>query len=199
MFKRLLCLLTATIATTVPAFAHVGVGSRDSFITGFMHPLSGLDHIVVMVAVGLWAATLGGRALWLVPTAFIASMTLGYVLSLAGTGFPVVEHMVLASVIAVGILIAASVRLPATAGAMLVGAFALFHGAAHSGELGAANSLGFGVGFIIATALLHAAGIGVRPLFVRGIGLERQAADSVTRLLGAVAAALGALAAFGAV
>ncbi|TGV55914.1 protein hupE, partial [Mesorhizobium sp. M2D.F.Ca.ET.160.01.1.1] len=104
------------------------------------------------------------------------SMALGYVLSLAGTGFPVVGHMVLASVIAVGILIAASVRLPATAGAMLVGAFALFHGAAHSGELGAANSLGFGVGFIIATALLHAAGIGVRPLFVRGIGLERQAA-----------------------
>ena len=114
-----------------------------------------------MVAIGVWAARCGGRALWLGPGSFLAFMTVGYLLSLSGIALPFVEPLILASLIALGALIAWPAQLPILLGAVVVGVFALFHGHAHGGELGAANAVPFGIGFLIATALLHAIGIGL--------------------------------------
>ncbi|GLS41508.1 hypothetical protein GCM10010869_71050 [Mesorhizobium tianshanense] len=106
MLKRLACLLLGVFANA-PAFAHVASGHHGSFLSGFSHPFFSLDHIVVMVAVGMWAVSVGGRAQWLIPTTFIGSTTVGYMLSIAGIDVPSVESMILVSVLAAGIAIAA--------------------------------------------------------------------------------------------
>ena len=191
MFKQLAITAGALAAATVPAFAHVGPGDHDSFFAGFSHPLLGLDHIAVMVAVGLWAATIGGRALWAVPAAFVGAMVAGFVLSLTGLSLPFAEPMVLASVVVLGLLIATAARLPVGVGAMLVGVFALFHGFAHGGELGAATALPFGVGFVLATTLLHGAGIGAGLFLGSGKGLGEATGGIVARVLGGLAAVGG--------
>ena len=191
MLKRLACLSLGVLATTAPAFAHLALGDHGSFVSGFAHPLFGLDHILVMVAVGMWAAAAGGRAIWLIPSAFVGCMTTGYVLSLAGIGLPFVEPVIVASVVALGILIAAAIRLPTVLGALLVGAFALFHGAAHGGELGAADLLAFGVGLAVATVLLHAAGIALGLILRYRTGIGRAGGDALARVLGGLAGALG--------
>ncbi|TPL02539.1 HupE/UreJ family protein [Mesorhizobium sp. B2-4-14] len=195
MLKRLACLLLGVFATTAPAFAHLAPGDHGSFASGFTHPLFGPDHIVVMIAVGLWAVVVGGRAIWLVPCAFLGSMTVGYVLALAGVGLPLVEPFILASVVALGILIAAAIRLPTVVGALLVGVFALFHGAAHGGELGTADSLAFGAGLAVSTGLLHSAGIALG-LFLRTNTGTGRAGDTFARVLGGLAAVLGVALAF---
>lgn len=147
------------------AQAHPGHDGHDltwDFSGGFAHPLSGWDHLLAMVAVGLWAAQLGGRARWLVPAAFVSVMTLGAVIGHAGVMFPGIEQGIAASVFVLGLLIAAAVRLPVSAGMALVGVFAIFHGIAHGAEMPAtAGGLSYGAGFIAATALLHAAGVGL--------------------------------------
>jgi urease accessory protein len=197
MLKRFGVSAALIIAATAPAFAHLDPNDHGSFMSGFSHPLFGLDHIVVMVAVGLWAAAIGGRALWIVPGAFVGAMAIGYLLALTGVALPFVEPVILASVVALGLLIAAAVKLPVPAGATLVGIFALFHGYAHGGELGAAMALSFGLGFAVATALLHAAGIGIGLLLGSGVGLGKAAADGLSRVLGGIAAAIGLALAFG--
>jgi urease accessory protein len=198
MLKRLLPAAAVLLLASAPAFAHLDPGEHGSFMSGFTHPLFGLDHIVVMVAVGLWAATIGGRAIVIVPAAFVGTMAFGYILALAGVELPFVEPVILASVVALGLLIAAAVRLPVALGATLVGIFALFHGWAQGGELGAASALPYGVGFALATALLHSAGIGVGLLLGSGVGLGKAAADLLSRVLGGIAAAIGLVLAFGA-
>jgi urease accessory protein len=120
--------LVALISMTAPACAHVGMGTVDTFGHGFWHPLSGLDHLLAMVAVGLYSASLGGRALWLVPLAFVGTMMLGGLLGYLGFPLPLVETGIGLSVVAMGLGIAFSVRLPAVAATALVGLFALFHG-----------------------------------------------------------------------
>jgi urease accessory protein len=197
MIKRLGVSAALILAATAPAFAHLDPGDHGSFMSGFSHPLFGLDHIVVMVAVGLWAATIGGRALWIVPGAFVGTMALGYLLALGGVALPFVEPVILASVVALGLLIAAAVKLPVAAGATLVGLFALFHGYAHGGELGSAAAMSFGIGFAVATAVLHAAGIGLGLLLGSGVGIGKAAADLLSRVLGGIAAAIGLVLAFG--
>jgi urease accessory protein len=197
MLKRLFAPATLVLATTAPALAHLDPGAHGSFLSGFSHPLFGLDHIAVMVAVGLWAATIGGRAILAVPAAFVGMMATGYLLSLAGVALPFVEPVILASVVALGLLIAAAVRLPVGLGAALVGLFALFHGYAHGGEMGAAAALPYAVGFALATALLHAAGIGIGLLLGSGIGLGKAAAAVLARALGGLAAAVGVVLALG--
>jgi urease accessory protein len=197
MLKRTLATAGVLLAATAPAFAHVNPAEHGSFMAGFTHPLSGLDHIVVMVAVGLWAATIGGRALWVVPAAFVGMMTAGYGLALLGVQLPYAEPVILASIVALGLLIAAAVRLPVAVGALLVGVFALFHGYAHGGELGAATALPFGLGFAVATALLHSAGIGLGVMLGSGIGLREATGKVVARVLGGIAAAIGLVLAFG--
>jgi urease accessory protein len=197
MFKRLAIAAPALLLLTAPAFAHLDPADNGSFLAGFSHPLFGLDHILVMVAVGLWAAVIGGRALVIVPAAFVGTMVVGYFLSLAGLELPFVEPIILSSVVALGLLVAAAIRLPVTVGAVLVGLFALFHGYAHGGELGVAAALPFGIGFAVATGLLHAAGIGLGLLLGSGIGIGEAWGKVVTRVLGAIAALTGLALAFG--
>jgi urease accessory protein len=190
MLKRLAVTAAFLAATTAPAFAHLDPAEHGSFMAGLTHPLSGADHMLAMIAVGLWAAQIGGRARWAVPAAFVSLMALGFILALAGAPLPFVEPGILASVIGLGLLVALAVRVPTAISAVIVGIFALFHGHAHGGELGGATALSFGLGFIVATALLHAAGV--------GIGILLGGRNPVlTRVLGAVTAAGGAWLAFG--
>ncbi len=186
MKKRLLLAAASFAASTMPAFAHLDPAEHGSLMAGFTHPLSGLDHILVMIAVGLWAAQTGGRALWVVPSAFVGTMAFGFALAMAGVHLPFVEPAILASVVALGLLVAMAVRMETVACAAVVGVFALFHGYAHGGELGAAGALPFSAGFVIATALLHAAGIGL------GIGIGRLSSGRIiSRLIGGITAFAG--------
>ncbi len=186
MPKRSLITLAITLAATLPAFAHLDPVEHGSLAAGFSHPLFGLDHILVMVAVGLWAAQQGGRAVLAVPAAFVGTMAIGFAAALAGVPLPFVEPVILASVIFIGIAIALALPIPTGAVAALVGFFAFFHGHAHGGELGAAGAWQFATGFVLATGLLHAIGIGAGLLFSRVSG------RLLTRIAGA-ATALGGL------
>ena len=185
----MLRLITLTMAAlgvaTAPAFAHLNPAEHGSFMAGVSHPLTGADHILAMVAVGLWAALIGGRALWLVPSAFVGTMLFGFGLALSGVSLPMVEPAILASVVALGLLVALAVRLPVALSAFVVGLFALFHGYAHGGELGEAGAANFAIGFALSTIVLHGAGL----LLGRTIGGQ----GVLPRLLGG-ATALGGLA-----
>jgi len=185
MLKRLSIAAAFLTAAAAPAFAHLDPAEHGSLMAGLSHPLTGLDHILAMVAVGLWAAQIGGRARWAVPAAFVATMALGFALAVSGVSLPFVEPAIVASVIGLGLLVAMAVRLPVAASAAVVAVFALFHGHAHGGELGGAGALQFGLGFLIATAALHLAGVGV------GLSLGRLG-PLATRLLGAATALGGA-------
>jgi urease accessory protein len=144
------------------AHAHTGVGDTHGFVHGFLHPLTGLDHILAMVAVGMFAAHLGGRALFLVPATFVAIMAFGGVAGVSGISIPFVEMGIACSVIGLGLVVAFEIQLPVATAMALVGFFAIFHGHAHGAELPEdASGLAYGAGFMIATATLHALGIGI--------------------------------------
>jgi urease accessory protein len=190
MFKRLSISTVLFAAMAVPAFAHINPLEHGSFMTGLSHPFSGADHILAMVAVGLWAAQIGGRARWTVPMSFVSMMGIGFLLAMNGIYLPFVEPGILASVVGIGLLVALAVRVPIAASAMIVGIFALFHGHAHGGEMGAATPISFAIGFMIATAVLHGIGLGL------GLTIgSRQAA--LTRVLGVLTAFGGAALIFG--
>ena len=144
------------------AFAHPGHGDASGLLAGAEHPLTGLDHITAMVAVGLWAALKGGRALWVWPAAFLGVMLVGGALGMAHVPVPFVEPGILASVVVIGLMVAMAVDLPVWLGATLIGIFALFHGHAHGAE--APENVGgieYMFGFALATASLHLVGIAV--------------------------------------
>jgi len=151
----------ALILLPSAAFAHPGVaGHFHGFSNGFDHPLSGIDHILAMVAVGLFAAHLGGRALWLVPATFVAMMAISGIAGMSGMELPFVEIGITASVIALGLAIAFQISVPTLVAAAFAGVFAIFHGYAHGAEMPASISgLAYGVGFVCATALLHGVGL----------------------------------------
>ena len=154
-------LLTAAL-TLIPAaaFAHTGVGDAHGFATGFAHPLGGLDHILAMMTVGIFAWQLGGRALWLVPATFVLAMAAGGALGMAGVPVPFVELGIAASVIVLGAVVAFARKAPVAIAVGLVGVFAVFHGHAHGTEMPLdASGSAYAAGFLLATALLHAAGI----------------------------------------
>ena len=160
--RKLLSGLTFAAATLAPAaaFAHAGHGEHGGFIHGFMHPLTGLDHILAMVTVGILAYQIGGRALWLVPTTFLAVMAAGGLLGVAGVSFYFVEPGIAASVVVLGIIVALALKPPVALAMALVALFAVFHGYAHGIEAPLDGSAAtYGAGFLLATALLHAAGI----------------------------------------
>jgi len=190
MLKRLSATTAILAVTTAPAFAHLNPAEHGSFMAGLTHPLSGVDHMLAMIAVGLWAAQIGGKARLAVPAAFVSVMALGFMLARVGAPLPFVEPGILASVIGLGLLVALAVRVPTAISAAIVGIFALFHGHAHGGELGGATALTFGFGFIAATVALHGVGVGLGVL----IGGH---SPIVTRALGAVTALGGAWLAFG--
>jgi len=178
LYKRLILSSLILAAFAGSAEAHVGVGSTSGFMHGFMHPLSGLDHMLAMTAVGLFAARLGGKALWLVPAAFVAMMAVGGAMGISGLGLPGVEFGIAASVIVLGAAVALDFSLPTAAAMGLVGFFALFHGHAHGAEMPVdASGFTYGIGFMLATALLHAFGIGL------GLGIGRFATRSGSTLV----------------
>ena len=144
-----------------PAWAHEQTGQAAGFLTGLMHPVSGLDHVLAMIAVGLWGAQLGAPAIWLLPVTFPLVMAFGGFLGLVGVPLPGVEIGIAASAILLGAMVALQARPPLALAALLVAAFAVFHGHAHGTELpDGQNGLMYSVGFVIATGLLHAMGIG---------------------------------------
>jgi urease accessory protein len=154
--------LVALLLAPQSAFAHTGVEHAMSFGAGFAHPWSGLDHILAMVAVGLWAGLKGGRAIWAWPASFVSVMSLGGTLGMIGIPLPAVESGILASVIVLGVLVLAAARPPVLVGAALIGAFALLHGHAHGAELPSAGAaVSYALGFAAATALLHTIGLAV--------------------------------------
>ncbi len=189
MKKSTVLATLALVLMTSPAFAHLNPAEHGSFAAGFTHPLSGTDHILAMVAVGLWATMLGGRALYIVPAAFVGVMLLGFVASLIGLPLPFVEPVILASVVVIGFLVVLALPVSPAVGAVIVGFFAFFHGHAHGGEIGGAAFLSYGAGFALATIILHVVGIGIglgvgRLLSGRSGALALRVAGGVTALGG---------------
>jgi len=158
--------LGIAILEAEPAFAHPQKGAAVGFITGFVHPISGLDHVLAMVAVGLWGAQLGAPAIWLLPVAFPMVMAFGGMLGLIGVPIPGIEYGIAASAILLGAAVLFEVRPPLALAAVLVGLFAICHGHAHGTELPAnASALLYSMGFVIATGCLHAVGIGIGTIY----------------------------------
>jgi len=181
------------LATLLPvaAYAHPG-HDVSGFTAGFEHPLSGLDHILAMVAVGIWAGQVGGRYVWQAPLAFLALMALGGIAGIEGLGLPMVEIGIAGSIVVFGAMIALAVRPVAWIGMAVTGVFAVFHGYAHGAEMHPdASALTYGIGFMVATAILHGAGIGV------ALGLDRLRFARVERALGAAIAVAGVVIAAG--
>ena len=144
------------------ARAHAQLGEATGFVTGLLHPVSGLDHVLAMVAVGLWGAQLGLPAIWVLPVTFPIVMALGALLGMLGVPVPGVEIGIAASALMLGSVIAAERRPPLYVAALLVGVFAIFHGHAHGTELKPGESaLLYSLGFVVATGCLHAAGIAI--------------------------------------
>lgn len=180
-----------------PAAAHVGHGTMGSgnFLDGFLHPVTGLDHLVAMVAVGLWGAQLRAPAIWLLPITFPLVMAVGGFLGLIGLPLPSVDAGVAISGVVLGLCVATAARPPLWIPALIVGAFGLFHGHAHGTAMPMSGSpIAFGAGFVVATGLLHLCGIligllvrwptGAMVVRASGALIAMVAGYSVVRLLG---------------
>lgn len=161
------------------AFAHIPEGAGSGFFTGFLHPILGFDHLISMVAVGLWGAFLGDRALWILPIVFPSIMAVGAAIGIIGLEVPLVEFVIALSGVVLGALIALRFKTRLAVAMVLVGIFALFHGYAHGTEMpGQISAFTYGAGFVIGTGLLHLAGIGIGfatrlprgELMIRGCG-----------------------------
>lgn len=166
MKKYSLGAAVAALAVAVPAvaFAHPG-HPGDGLAAGFMHPFSGADHLFAMIAVGFWAAMLGGWARFAVPAAFVSVMMVGAVFGIAGTPIPFIEPAVAASVVALGLLVAFEVKVPVVVASAIVATAAFFHGFAHGTELtDSSRALPYIGGFVVATVILHAAGLALGSL-----------------------------------
>ena len=191
---RILFVPGALVLMGTPAFAHTTPGQAHGFATGFLHPLSGLDHVLAMVAVGIWGAQLKQPAIWVLPVAFPLVMSFGGLLGIRGVPIPGVEIGVAASAVALGIVIALELRPPLWVTAAVVSVFAIFHGHAHGTELPkAAAPLTFALGFVLATGLLHMCGvlIGLVDLWPAG--------GKVLRIAGGFISVIGVFLLFGVV
>jgi urease accessory protein len=178
--QRFVLPVFALIFAPAIAHAHVGSGDTGGFLHGISHPLTGIDHLCAMIAVGLWAAQTGGRAIWAVPLAFISLMLIGGLFGLGGIHFSLGEMGVAISVLMLGVFIAAAARLPLLTSVIIVGLFAFCHGHAHGVEMpDTLSPFAYVAGFVLATALLHASGIGL------ALGIERIAAARLIRFAGA--------------
>ncbi len=168
------------------ALAHTGVGETTGFIHGVSHPIGGADHLLAMLAIGLWASQIGGRALWAVPCTFVAVMILGGILGFSGVTVPFIEEGILISVLIFGVLIAGAFKLPLVYSVLIVGFFAIFHGHAHGAEMPVAIGASlYIVGFAFATAILHLAGISL------GVLLQKTNLPTVNRFAGGAIALSG--------
>lgn len=160
---RLIALAFCTILISAgPAAAHVEGGLAGGFGSGFAHPLLGLDHIAAMVAVGLWGAFLGAPAIWVLPIVFPLVMAFGGILGILGVPLPGVEIGIAISAVVLGLMVALAVKPHLAVAALIVGAFAIFHGYAHGAELPeGGNAVAYSAGFVIATGVLHLCGIAI--------------------------------------
>lgn len=168
--------ISAALFLVLPslALAHSGAAEHSGFAAGIAHPLGGLDHLLAMIAVGCWAAHLGGKALWQLPAAFVGAMLIGGAIGMAGAVLPAIEPMIVASSVVIGLALAISGRLNSLTAAALCALFALFHGAAHGLEMPATGSaFGYALGFALATATLHGAGLLTAPISARLPTLHR--------------------------
>jgi urease accessory protein len=189
MLLRSLPMLAAllTFVAAGPALAHEGAAAGGGLVTGFLHPIFGWDHVAAMVAVGLWGAFLGQPAIWVLPVAFPLVMAGGGALALAGVGVPAVEIGIAASALVIGLMVALAARPPLAVAAAVVALFAVFHGHAHGTEMPlAANPIAYAVGFVIATGLLHLAGIAL------GVATRAPMGATAVRAGGVVIAVAGA-------
>ncbi len=184
-FTFLLLLALLLLLPTISE-AHTGTGAMGGFTSGFLHPLFGLDHVVAMVAVGLWGAFLGRPAIWILPITFPLVMAIGGVFGVLGVPFPAVEQMIALSGILLGAMVLFAVRPPWLFAGILVGFFAVFHGYAHGAELPeAASAVTYAIGFVLATGLLHLGGV--------ALGLLTKVPNGViaVRAMGGVIALIG--------
>ena len=182
-------ILLALCLVPTAALAHTGVGSTSGFAHGFLHPLSGLDHQLAMIMVGIFAYQLGGRALWLVPGAFVLFMAFGGLLGVTGVDMPFVEIGIALSVIVLGAVVAFDVKAPVALAMAVVGLFAVFHGHAHGSEMPVdVAGAEYGAGFMLATALLHTVGIGIG--FAIGLA-SRTYGKTIYRVAGGLASVAG--------
>ena len=174
-----LLLISLFIVMPEIALAHAPEGAGGGFVTGFLHPIMGVDHLVAMVAVGLWGAFLGERALWILPIVFPSIMAVGAAFGIVGLEIPLVEFVIALSGVVLGALIALRVRAPLAIAMVLVGIFAIFHGYAHGVEMPEQiSAITYSAGFVIGTGLLHFAGVAIGfatrlprgELLVRGCG-----------------------------
>lgn len=187
MKKQLPLLLAVFSLAPALAHAHTGFGGSHGFSHGLEHPFFGLDHFLAMVAVGLWAAQVGGRALWAIPATFVSVMAIGGALGIAGLPVPMVEQGIATSVLLLGLFIALAVRMPLAFSIPVVALFAVCHGQAHGAEMPVnASGLAYAAGFLIATAVLHGAGIAL------GILTQQTATIRALRVAGAAIAVTGA-------
>ncbi|MFC3616462.1 HupE/UreJ family protein [Lutimaribacter marinistellae] len=177
----------ALVLAAQTAQAHTGEGLQGGLVSGLTHPLFGWDHVVAMVAVGLWGAFLGRPAIWILPVVFPVVMALGGALGVRGMPLPAVETGIAMSGVVLGLMVALAVKAPLWVAAIIVGVFAVFHGHAHGTELpGAANPYAYALGFVASTGFLHLAGIGFGALTLRPWGTY------AVRAAGVVIAAVGA-------
>lgn len=166
--------------------AHTGTGVAAGFLSGFLHPLAGGDHLLAMVGVGIWGSQLGSPAIWVLPVTFPLVMSVGGVLGVRGVPLPGVEIGVAVSALLLGVMILLAARPPLALAAALVGVFAIFHGYAHGLEIPtAASPLAYGLGFVLATGTLHLCGIAL------GLLRERRWGDRALRIMGSGIAAGG--------
>jgi urease accessory protein len=184
--RRTLGLAAVMALAVTGAAAHEVETAGAGFVTGFLHPILGWDHVAAMVAVGLWGAFLGAPAVWALPVAFPLVMAVGGALAVAGAPFPAVELGIALSAVVIGLMVALAQKPPLWTAALIVGFFALFNGHAHGAEMPhAANPMAYAVGFVLGTGLLHLAGIAL------GLMVGSQAGRIAVRGVGGVIAAAG--------
>jgi urease accessory protein len=190
-FLRLVAPTAAILVMTTAAEAHTGHGATNAFTAGFAHPLGGLDHLLAMVAVGLWAGLAGGRALWLWPASFVGAMLIGGAIGMAGIPMPLVEQGIVGSVIVIGLATALAFSPSLAIGVAMAALAGLFHGHAHGTEVPAdVSGLTYAAGFALATMLLHAVGIALTVIATRfTLPIAARAAGGLTAVAGVVLAA----------
>jgi urease accessory protein len=188
--KKILLVVAALLLPTA-AWAHPSLAHHvHGFMAGVSHPLTGLDHLLAMLSVGLWASQKGGRALWLWPAAFVTAMIAGGVLGMAGIGLPLVEPAIAASLLVLGAAIAATLMLPTAAGIALIALFGLFHGNAHGLEAPADGAGLYALGFVLSTITLHMLGLAM------GLSAQKMHRPILIRAGAVLIAATGAVMAF---
>lgn len=181
-----LMLLVGVLAIPGLAHAHPGHENMSGLVSGLGHPLFGLDHLLAMLAVGLWGAQLGGKARWLLPVLFVGVMLAGGSLAMLGLSVPAVEPGIIASVVVLGLFLLWARQVPLAVSAVLVSVFALFHGVAHGAEMPLeASAMTYALGFAVATAGLHLLGL------LAGAWLQQRSWPVVSRVMGAVIGAVG--------